>query len=68
MVYPNDSSGGCSAESYTGSVCSHQLLAWQECSTAQGGGDVHLNFAEFVARKQEQVEKDVAQFLQFLSM
>ena len=64
VVDPNEESGGCSAEAYTGSVCSQHLLAWQECAVG-GAKDVFLDVTSMDQSQQER-ERDVAQFLYFL--
>ena len=63
MVYPDVNTGGCSAEAYNGSVCRHQLEAWQGCVLERA--DVFLN-ATFAEQSLQQRERDVAQFLHFL--
>ena len=64
MLYPDDNQSNCNAELYTGSVCSQQLLAWQEC-LIRGSGDVLLD-STLMERSQQERERDVAQFLHFL--
>ena len=65
MAYPSNIPGNCTAERYTGSVCRPQLLEWQEC-TAGGADDVFIDLA-IMEQSQEESERDVAQFLHFLS-
>ena len=65
VAYRNDSLGNCSASPYTGSVCRPQLLAWQDCAVG-GTEDVFLDLS-LMEQSQEESERDVAQFLHFLS-
>ena len=63
--FRNNASASCSAETYTGNVCRQQLLAWQECAVG-GAEDVHIELT-VAELSQAKKEKDVSQFLQFLS-
>ena len=65
VAYRNDSLGNCSAAPYSGSVCRPQLLAWQDCAVG-GAEDVFLDLS-LMEQSQEESERDVAQFLHFLS-
>ena len=60
----NGSVRGCSVELYTGSVCSHQLMSWQECALGQAE-NIYL---ELIPEQytQEERERDAAQLLYFL--
>ena len=64
MVYSSNNQSHCSAEPYTGSVCSRQLLAWQECKI--GGSENVLLDMTLKEQSQQERERDVAQFLHFL--
>ena len=62
--YSDESVVGCMFENYTGSVCSKQLISWQEC--ALGHADaiyLHVTSENYT---QEEMERNVAQFLYFL--
>ena len=61
----NNTNASCSAETYTGSVCRQQLLAWQECAVG-GAEDVHIELT-VTELSQAKKEKDASQFLRFLS-
>ena len=59
-------SGSCSAEAYAGSVCSEQLMAWQDCAI---GGEEEVVLLDATLPKglsQLQKEKEASQFLQLL--
>ena len=66
-AYPDDDDnlGNCSAKPYTGSVCSKQLLAWQECTVGSVQDAVLLDLSNS-EQSQEERERDTAQFLHFL--
>ena len=63
-VFPETGAGNCSAESYIGSSCRQQLLAWRDCVVG-GSGDVLVD-RNFKEDPQEEKERDVAQFHHFL--
>ena len=65
LAYSNGSLGNCSAETYIGGVCRPQLLEWQECAV-RGSEGVFLDLT-FMKQTQLERERDVAQFLHFLS-
>ena len=65
MDYPYDKFSNCSVELYTGSVCSKQLGAWQEC-TVGNVQDVMLLDLMNSEQSQEERERDAAQFLHYL--
>ena len=64
MASTSENPGNCITESYTGSVCRQQLLAWQECAVGSAG-DVFLDLT-LMEQPQEERERDAAQFLHFL--
>ena len=59
-----DEQSACNPKAYTSSLCSRQLLAWQEC--ADGGSEVVLLDLTFGEISLGERERDVSQFLHFL--
>ena len=64
MLYHSDKQSNCNAEPYTGSVCSQQLMALQECII--GSLENVLLDLTLMEKSLEEKERDVAQFLHFL--
>ena len=64
-AYSNHSTENCTPVTYTGSYCRLQLLTWQDC-VVESTKSVLLD-ATSMEQTQEEKERDVAQFLHFLS-